>query len=62
MNDIYKLNKPSGQPMATRNMDSITFQTTIQVDWSDRLITSMYIVLTGTLFTISLAILLGFNS
>ena len=62
MNDIYKLNKPSGQPMATRNMDSITFQTTIQVDWLDRLITSMYIVLTGTLFTISLAILLGFNS
>jgi len=62
MNDIYKLNKPSGQPMATRNMDSITFQTTIQVDWLDRLITSMYIVLTGTLLTISLAILLGFNS
>jgi hypothetical protein len=62
MNDIYKLNKPSGQPMATRNIDSIAFQTTIQIDWLDRLITSMYIVLTGTLFTISLAIVLGLNS
>jgi hypothetical protein len=62
MNDIYKLNKPSGQPMATRNIDSIAFQTTIQIDWLDRLITSMYIVLTGTLFTISLAIALGLNS
>jgi hypothetical protein len=48
--------------MATRNIDSIAFQTTIQIDWLDRLITSMYIVLTGTLFTISLAIALGLNS
>jgi len=62
MNDIYKLNKPSGQPMATRNVDSIAFQSTIKDDWLDRLITSMYIVLTGTLFSISLAVLLGFNS
>ena len=54
MNDIYKLNKPSGQPMATRNVDSIAFQATIKDDWLDRLITSMYIVLTGTLFSISL--------
>ena len=62
MNDIYRLNKPSGQPMATRNIDSIAFQTTIQIDWLDRLITSMYIVLTGTLFSISLAVLFGLNS
>jgi hypothetical protein len=62
MNDIYKLNKPSGQPMAIRNVDAIAIQTTIQDDWLDRLITSMYIVLTGTLFTISLAIVLGLNS
>ena len=62
MNDIYKLNKPSGQPMAIRNVDTIAIQTTIQNDWLDRLITSMYIVLTGTLFTISLAIVLGLNS
>jgi ABC-type dipeptide/oligopeptide/nickel transport system permease component len=62
MNDIYKLNKPSGQPMATKNINSITFEATIKDDWLDRLITSMYIVLTGTLFSISLAVLLGFNS
>tara|TARA_X000000368_G_C23056920_1_gene724380 strand:+ start:1621 stop:1812 length:192 start_codon:yes stop_codon:yes gene_type:complete len=63
MNDIYKHNKPSGQPMATRNVDSITFEATIKTDdWLDRLITSMYIVLTGTLFSISLAVLLGFST
>ena len=62
MNDIYKLNKPSGQPMATKNINSITFEAIIKDDWLDRLITSMYIVLTGTLFSISLAVLLGFNS
>ena len=63
MNDIYKLNKPSRQPMATRNVDSIAFDTTIKnSDWMDRLITSMYIVLTGTLFSISLAVLLGFST
>ena len=45
-----------------RNVDSIAIQTAIQDDWLDRLITSMYIVLTGTLFTISLAIVLGLNS
>jgi hypothetical protein len=34
----------------------------MQIDWLDRLITSMYIVLTGTLFSISLAVLFGLNS
>ena len=63
MNDSYKLNKPSGQPMATRNIDSIAFEATVKNDdWLDRLITSMYIVLTGTLFSISLAVLLGFST
>ncbi|MDC0073068.1 hypothetical protein OAK06_07825 [Gammaproteobacteria bacterium] len=63
MNDIYKHNKPSGQPMAIRNVDSITFEATIKTDdWLDRLITSMYIVLTGTLFSISLAVLMGFST
>ncbi|MDC0027893.1 hypothetical protein OAJ35_00035 [Gammaproteobacteria bacterium] len=63
MNDIYKNNKPSGQPMAIRNVDSIAFGATIKTDdWLDRLITSMYIVLTGTLFSISLAVLLGFGA
>jgi ABC-type phosphate/phosphonate transport system permease subunit len=63
MNDIYKYNKPSGQPMATRNLNSMTLKATIKDDdWLDRLITSMYIVLTGTLFSISLAVLLGLNS
>jgi|TARA_B100000809_G_scaffold142268_1_gene139774 ABC-type phosphate/phosphonate transport system permease subunit len=63
MNDTYKLNKPSGQPMATRNIDSIAFEATVKNDdWLDRLITSMYIVLTGTLFSISLAVLLGFST
>ena len=63
MNDTYKLNKPSGQPMATRNIDSIAFEATVKNDdWLDRLITSMHIVLTGTLFSISLAVLLGFST
>jgi ABC-type phosphate/phosphonate transport system permease subunit len=49
--------------MAIRNVDSITFEATIKTDdWLDRLITSMYIVLTGTLFSISLAVLLGFST
>ncbi|HIE49899.1 MAG TPA: hypothetical protein EYF97_04545 [Gammaproteobacteria bacterium] len=61
MNDIYKENKPSGAPMATRKINAITLQTVLLDDWLDRLITSMYIVLTGTLFSVSLVILLGFN-
>jgi len=61
MNDIYKENKPSGAPMATRKINAMTLQALLQDDWLDRLIASMYIVLTGTLFSVSLAILLGFN-
>jgi len=61
MNDIYRKNKPSGQPMAIRKIGSISLNASIDDMWVDRLITSMYLVLTGTLCSISLALILGFN-
>ena len=61
MNDLYKKNKPSGQPMSVRSLNSISQNVLLQSMWIDRLITSVYVVLTGTIIAISLAILLGFN-
>ena len=61
MSDLYKKNKPSGQPMAVRSLDSLSQNVLLQSMWIDRLITSVYVVLTGTIIAISLAILLGFN-
>ena len=61
MSDLYKRNKPSGQPMAVRSVNSLSQNVLLQSMWIDRLITSVYVVLTGTIISISLAILLGFN-
>jgi len=61
MNDKYKENKPSGRPMAIRSFDSVSQNVLLQSMWIDRLITSVYVVLIGTIIAISLAVLLGFN-
>ena len=57
MSDLYKKNKPSGQPMAVRSPNSISQNVLLQSMWIDRLITSMYAILAGTIVTISLAVL-----
>ena len=61
MNDLYKKNRPSRQPMAIRKLGAMSIEANMNDMWLDRLRSSMYIVLTGTLFTISLALVLGFN-
>ena len=57
MSDLYKKNKPSGQPMAVRSLNSISQNVLLQSMWIDRLITSMYAILAGTIVTISLTVL-----
>ena len=61
MCDLYRKNRPSGQPMAIKGFESISQNVLLQSMWIDRLITSVYVVLAGTIVAISLAILLGFN-
>ncbi len=61
MNDIYKKNKPSGQPMAIRQLNTLQIESPLNYMWVDRLVTSMYIVLSATLITISLALMLGLS-
>jgi len=61
MNDKYKENKPSGRPMAIRSFDSVSQNVLLQSMWIDRLITSMYVILLGTIISISLAVLFGLN-
>jgi len=61
MNDIYKKNKPSGQPMAIRHVNIIQIDSPLHYMWVDRLVTSMYIVLSASLITISLALMLGLS-
>ena len=51
MKDIYRKNKHSGQPMAIKNIDTLELNHL----WLDRLITSLYIVLSVSLTVISLA-------
>ena len=53
MSDLYKKNKPSGQPMAIRSVNSLSQNVLLQSMWIDRLITSVYVVLTGTIIAIS---------
>jgi hypothetical protein len=55
MKDIYRKNKHSGQPMAIKNIDTLELNHL----WLDRLITSLYIVLSVSLTVISLALTLG---
>ena len=61
MNDLYKKNRPSGQPMAVRGFNSISQNVLLQSIWIDRLITSVYVILSGTIIAISLAVLFGLN-
>ena len=57
MYDKYKENKPSGRPMAVRSFESVSQNVLLQSMWIDRLITSMYAILAGTIVTISLTVL-----
>ena len=57
MNDKYRENKPSGRPMAVRSFESVSQNVLLQSMWIDRLITSMYAILAGTIVTISLTVL-----
>ena len=57
MYDLDRKNRPSGQPMAVKYFDSISQNVLLQSMWIDRLITSMYAILSGTIVTISLAVL-----
>ena len=61
MNDKYKENKPSGRPMAIRSFDSVSQNVLLQSMWIDRLITSMYVILSGQIIAILLAVLFGLN-
>ena len=61
MNDIYKKNKPSGQPMAVRYINTLQIESPLHYMWVDRLVTSMYIVLSASLITISLALMMGLS-
>ena len=59
MKDIYRKNKHSGQPMAIKNMESLELSDALNYLWLDRLITSLYIVLSVSLIVISLVLSLG---
>jgi hypothetical protein len=59
MKDIYRKNKHSGQPMAIKSIDTIELSEVLYYLWLDRLITSLYIVLSVSLSVISLALMLG---
>ncbi len=61
MKDIYKKNKPSGQPMAIRSLNYVEIESSLHYIWIDRLVTTMYLVLSAILITISLALMLGLS-
>ena len=61
MKDIYRKNKHSGQPMAVKSIDTIELSEVLDYLWLDRLITSLYIVLSVSLSVISLALMLGIS-
>ena len=61
MKDIYRKNKHSGQPMAIKSIDTIEFNEMLDYLWLDRLITSLYIVLSVSLTVISFALMLGIS-
>ena len=61
MKDIYRKNKHSGQPMAIKSIDIIELSEVLDYLWLDRLITSLYIVLSVSLSVISLALMLGIS-
>tara|TARA_B100001175_G_scaffold139319_1_gene118316 strand:+ start:1755 stop:1943 length:189 start_codon:yes stop_codon:yes gene_type:complete len=59
MKDIYRKNRRSYQPMAIRSAEAVEFTEALNYFWMDRLITSLYIVLSVSLTVISLALMLG---
>ena len=59
MKDIYRKNRRSNQPMAIRSAETVEFTEALNYFWMDRLITSLYIVLSVSLTVISLALMLG---
>ena len=59
MKDIYRKNRRSNQPMAIRSAEAVEFTEALNYFWMDRLITSLYIVLSVSLTVISLALMLG---
>ncbi|MAV22625.1 MAG: hypothetical protein ACJ0G1_03330 [Gammaproteobacteria bacterium] len=59
MKDIYRKNRRSNQPMAIRSAEAVEFTEVLNYFWMDRLITSLYIVLSVSLTVISLALMLG---
>ena len=61
MKDIYRKNKHSGKPMAIKSIDTIELSEVLDYLWLDRLITSLYIVLSVSLSVISLALMLGIS-
>ena len=61
MKDIYRKNKHSSQPMAIKSIDTIELSEVLDYLWLDRLITSLYIVLSVSLSVISLALMLGIS-
>ncbi|MDG2020067.1 MAG: hypothetical protein P8J48_04135 [SAR86 cluster bacterium] len=61
MKDIYRKNKYTGQPMAIRSIDTIEFNQVVNYLWIDRLVTSLYIVLSVSLTVISFALMFGIS-
>ena len=59
MKDIYRKNRRSNQPKAIRSAEAVEVTEALNYFWMDRLITSLYIVLSVSLSVISLALLLG---
>ena len=55
MKDIYRKNRRSNQPMAIRSAEAVEFTEALNYFWMDRLITSVYIVLSVSLKVIYLA-------
>ncbi len=61
MKDIYRKNKHSGQPMAIKSIDTMDFTEGFNYLWIDRLITSLYVVLSVSMAVISFALMLGIS-
>ena len=61
MKDIYRKNKHSGQPMAIKSIDAMDLNESFNYLWIDRLVTSLYVVLSASLAVISMALMLGIS-
>ena len=61
MKDIYRKNKHSGQPMAIKGIDTMDITEGFNYLWIDRLITSLYVVLSVSMAVISFALMLGIS-